>query len=64
MPNSCGLSRLFAQVETEKNGAGLASSAKDEFDAFLEGGIHLAYVFLHRRCVNCAHNKQLAFSYK
>ena len=53
---------FFAQAE-ESTGAGLPQFVKDEFDAFLECGI-LAHGFLRVRCVDCAHEKLVAFSCK
>jgi hypothetical protein len=51
---------FFAQVEAE-TGAGLPDFVKDEFGAFLDGGI-LANGFLRLRCEDCAHKKRVAFS--
>ena len=53
---------FFAQAETEA-GADLPQFVKDEFDAFLEGGI-LAQGFLRLRWVECGYDKLLAFSGK
>jgi hypothetical protein len=53
---------FFAQVETE-TGSGLPDFVKDEFDAFLECGI-LAHGFLRLSCIDCAHEKLVAFSCK
>jgi len=53
---------FFAQVEAE-TGSGLPDFIKDEFDAFLECGI-LAHGFLRLRCVDCSHEKLVAFSCK
>ncbi|MGH8583756.1 MAG: transposase zinc-binding domain-containing protein [Gammaproteobacteria bacterium] len=52
----------MAQVELETE-AGLPEFVKEEFDAFLECGI-LAHGFLRLRCVDCAHEKLVAFSCK
>jgi len=43
--------------------ASLPQFVKDEFDAFLECGI-LAHGFVRVRCVQCAHEKLVAFSCK
>jgi Transposase zinc-binding domain len=51
-----------SQVEAA-TGTGLPKFVKDEFDAFLECGI-LAHGFLRLRCVDCAHDKLVAFSCK
>ncbi len=53
---------FFAQVELVP-GSGVPDFVKDEFDAFLECGI-LAHGFLRLRCVDCAHEKLVAFSCK
>jgi len=44
-------------------GADLPQFVRDEFDAFLEGGI-LAHGFLRLRCGDCGHDKLVAFSRK
>lgn len=54
--------RDLAQVEAETE-SGLPDFVKDEFDAFLECGI-LAHGFLRLRCVDCTHEKLVAFSCK
>ncbi|MCI0557736.1 MAG: transposase zinc-binding domain-containing protein, partial [Nitrososphaera sp.] len=54
------LETFLAQVELE-TGAGLPEFVKAEFDAFLECGI-LAHGFLRLQCVDCAHEKLVAFS--
>jgi len=53
---------FFAQVEAEI-GSSLPDFVKDESDAFLECGV-LAYGFLRLRCVDCIHEKLVAFSCK
>ncbi len=56
------LETFLAQVELE-TGAGLPEFVKEEFDAFLAGGI-LAHGFLRLRCADCAHEKLVTFSFQ
>jgi hypothetical protein len=56
------LATFLAQVEA-RTGTGLPRFVKDEFEAFLECGI-LAHGFQRVRCVDCAHEKLVAFSCK
>ncbi|MBA3591953.1 MAG: transposase zinc-binding domain-containing protein [Methylibium sp.] len=61
-PGAAARPDLPRQTE-EAIGASLPQFIKDEFDAFLECGI-LAHGFLRLRCVDCGHDKLLAFSCK
>ena len=56
------LETFLAQVEA-RTGTGLPAFVRDEFEGFLECGI-LAHGFLRVRCVDCAHEKLVAFSCK
>ena len=56
------LETFLAQVQA-RTGTGLPEFVRDEFGAFLECGI-LAHGFLRVRCVDCAHEKWVAFSCK
>ena len=56
------LETFLAQVQA-RTGTGLPAFVREEFEAFLECGI-LAHGFLRVRCVDCAHEKRVAFSCK
>jgi hypothetical protein len=56
------LETFLAQVQA-RTGTGLLEFVRDEFEGFLECGI-LAHGFLRVRCVDCAHEKLVAFSCK
>ncbi|MCC6212593.1 MAG: transposase zinc-binding domain-containing protein, partial [Burkholderiales bacterium] len=56
------LETFLAEVQA-RSGTGLPGFVKDEFEAFLECGV-LAHGFLLVRCVDCAHEKVVAFSCK
>ena len=56
------LETFLAQVGA-RTGTGLPAFVREEFEAFLECGI-LAHGFLRVRCVDCAHEKLVAFSCK
>jgi hypothetical protein len=56
------LETLLAEVEAG-GVASLRQFVKDEFEAFLECGIHV-HGFLRVRCPECGHEKLVAFSWK
>jgi ribosomal protein S27E len=53
----------FLPKSSWRPGRGLPEFVKEEFDAFLECGI-VAHGFLRLRCVDCAHEKLVAFGCK